>query len=144
MRPHPRYSQAHELNFQTQYPAVYQSGHYFKPDMPDTRTSNGLTQAIIKFILWNGYRATGISASGRVLRIKGQNKYIPGRTRKGTADISATIAGRSVMIEIKVGKDVASGYQLREQELERKAGGVYEFVGTFEEFLVIYDGIVAL
>ncbi len=32
-------------------------------------------------------------------------------------------------------------YLLREQELERKAGGVYEFVKTFEEFLKIYDSL---
>ena len=66
-------------------------------------------------------------------------KWTYSQTRKGTADISATIKGRSVMIEIKVGRDKASDYQLREQELERKAGGVYEFISNPEQFILWYD-----
>ena len=148
-----RYQQAHELDFAKNYPTAYADGHYFKPKMPDCRTANGLTQAIVKFILWNGYRATRIASSGRIVKsperqasgtILQTAKYIPGSTRKGTADISATIKGKSVMIEIKVGNDRPSPEQLREQELERNAGGCYEFIGTFEEFLVLYDGIVLL
>jgi hypothetical protein len=105
--------------------------------MPDCSKANGLTQAIVKFILWNGYRATRVSSSGRIVN----GKYIPGATRKGAADISATIKGRSIMFEIKIGNDKPSPEQLREQELEIKAGGAYYFVKTFEEFLNIYDTI---
>jgi hypothetical protein len=60
-------------------------------------------------------------------------KFIPSATRKGTADISATIKGRSVMIEIK----------LAEQQRERQAGGIYEFVHTPEEFFIIFDQITS-
>lgn len=130
---------------------VYSSGHYFKPAMPDTRTANGLTQAVVKFLQWNGHRATRISSSGRIIKAPERQasgtvlqtaKYIPGQTRKGTADISATIKGRSVMLEIKVGSDRPSEYQLREQQIERKAGGVYEFIHSFEEFLMWYDKFI--
>jgi hypothetical protein len=69
-------------------------------------------------------------------------KWIPGTTRKGTADISATINSRSVMIEIKIGSDKASQYQLKEQELERKAGGFFEFISTPEEFFIFYDYVI--
>ena len=130
-----RYQQAHEHNFKTQYPSAYQAGHYFKPKMPNCSTSNGLQQAIIKFLLWNGHRATRVSSAGRMIK----GKYIPGSTRKGASDISATVYGKSLMLEIKIGADTPSDHQLREQELEQKAGGVYEFVKTFEEFLKIYD-----
>lgn len=143
-----RYEAAHELDFKTQYPDAYNSGHYFKTKIPDVRTSNGLTQAIVKFILWNGYRATRISSSGRIVKSPERQpsgtvlqtaKYIPGGTRKGAADVSSTIKGKSVMWEIKIGNDKPSPEQLREQELEIKAGGLYYFVKTFEEFLKIYD-----
>jgi hypothetical protein len=127
-----RYQQAHEQAFS---PVAKAAGHYFKPKMPDCRKANGLTQAIVKFLLWNNHRATRIMSSGRWVK----DKYIPGTTRKGAADISSTIKGRSVMWEVKVGKDAASEYQLREQEIERRAGGEYFFVRSFEEFLMNYD-----
>lgn len=129
-----RYIDAHQLSFSK---VVKDAGHTFKTTMPDCNTANGLTQAIVKFILWNGYRATRVSSSGRMVK----GKYIPGATRKGAADISATIKGRSVMFEIKIGNDKPSHEQLREQELEIKAGGQYYFVKTFEEFLKIYDNL---
>ena len=40
MKPHQRYSDAHKLGFDTQYPQAAQAGHYFKPSMPDCRTAN--------------------------------------------------------------------------------------------------------
>lgn len=74
----------------------------------------------------------------------GVKKWLPASTRKGTADISATIKGRSVMIEIKVGRDKPRPDQLSEQTRERKAGGIYEFIGTPEDFFEIYDKIISL
>jgi len=127
-----RYIEAHQLSFSQ---AVKDAGHTFKATMPDCNKANGLTQAIVKFLLWHGHRATRISSSGRVIK----GRYIPGTTRKGAADISATIKGKSVMFEVKIGADKPSPKQLREQELEIKAGGAYYFVKTFEEFLNIYD-----
>ena len=127
-----RYIAAHQLSFSK---AVKDAGHTFKATMPECNKANGLTQAIVKFLLWHGHRATRVSSSGRMIK----GRYIPGTTRKGAADISATIKGRSVMFEIKIGADKPSEYQLREQELERKAGGQYYFIKTFEQFLNIYD-----
>ena len=147
-KPHPRYLQAHEKDFATKYPVAYTGGHYFKTKQPDCRKANGLTQSIINFLLWNGHRATRVSSTGRMIGQKNNHlygglkqKYIPGTTRKGAADISATIKGRSIMIEVKVGADKPSEHQLKEQELERKAGGIYEFCKTFEDFLILYDSL---
>jgi hypothetical protein len=127
-----RYQQAHELGFNK---VAKEAGYYFAPKMPDCRTANGLTQAIVKFLLWHNHRATRVMSSGRWIK----DKYIPGTTRKGAADVSSTINGKSVMWEVKVGADQPSEFQLREQELERRAGGEYFFVRSFEEFLNIYD-----
>jgi len=153
MTPKQRYCEAHRKNWQAKFPQSYNDGHYFSPKMPDTRTANGLTKAVVNFLMWNGHRATRINSAGRVIKAPQRQasgvslmtaKYIPGATRRGAADVSSTIRGRSVMWEIKVGKDKPSEYQLREQELERKAGGEYFFIHSFEEFLSCYDNLVSL
>ena len=135
-----RYQQAHEKWFKEEYPSAYKDGYYLPPKMPPVGTANGLTTCIMNFIKWEGYRATRINVSGR--QIKG--KWIPSSTRRGTADISATLRGKSLMLEVKVGKDKPRPEQLQEQERERNAGGIYEFIHNPEEFLEIYDKLVSL
>lgn len=135
-----RYESAHENWFKEEYPESYRSGYYLIPKMPKIATANGLTTFIMNYVKWEGYRATRINVAGR--QIKG--KWIPSSTRKGTADISATIKGRSIMLEIKVGRDKPREEQLQEQERERKAGGCYEFISTPEQFFELYDKIVTL
>ncbi len=150
MTPHQRYQQAHRANQDAKYPQGVKDHGYIKTVMPDCNTANGLTRAIVNFLLWNGHRATRINSAGRVIKAPQRQasgvslmtaKYIPGSTRRGAADVSSTIRGRSVMWEVKVGKDRPSEYQLAEQELERKAGGEYYFVHSFEEFLNYYDSL---
>lgn len=151
MTPLNRYQQAHRANQDAKYPQGVKDHGYVKTVMPDCNTANGLTRAIVNFLLWNGHRATRINSAGRVIKAPQRQasgvslmtaKYIPGATRRGAADISSTIRGRSVMWEVKVGKDRPSEYQLAEQELERKAGGEYYFVHSFEEFLHEYDKLI--
>ncbi len=57
---------------------------------------------------------------------------------KGTADISATINGRSVKIEIKM-KDKQSEVQREYQRRIEAAGGVYLIVRSFAEFMTWYN-----
>jgi hypothetical protein len=114
-------------------------GYYSPPNMPKVNTANGLTLFICNYINWMGYRATRISTTGRQVG----GRWIYGTTRKGTADISATLkGGKAVMIEIKVGKDRASEHQLKEQAKERAAGGIYEFISTPEQFFELFDRVV--
>jgi hypothetical protein len=114
-------------------------GRRMKFEYPDVDTANGLTTMICTFIKWNGYRATRINVMGR----KVGNKWIKSSTRKGTADISATIRGRSCWFEVKVGRDKPRPEQLAEQARERASGGVYEFISTPGNFYAVYDMIVA-
>ena len=130
-----RYNEAHLKHTTERTPSVVKDGHYSPPIMPKTATANGLTLFICNYINWMGYRATRISTSGRVVG----GKYVYGQTRRGTADISATIKGRSCMFEIKVGKDKASDFQLKEQAKERAAGGEYYFTHSPEQFFEQYD-----
>jgi hypothetical protein len=132
-----RYRAAHRLHFARKYPMAMSTG-YFTANMPNVNKANGLTTFILNFLEWSGHRATRISSAGRVVN----GRYIPGTTRKGTADISATIKGRSVMIEIKVGRDRPSEYQLAEQARERAAGGIYEFISTPEQFFELYETLL--
>jgi hypothetical protein len=148
MKQHPlwkiRYNTAHYNYTLERTPNVVKDGFYTGPPTPVVTKSNGLTTFIINFLNWSGYRATRINTMGRQIN----GKFIPSATRKGTADISATIRdkngiGRSIMIEIKVGKDKASQYQLDEQKKERQAGGIYEFISTPEQFFMLFDSIVS-
>lgn len=153
-----RYQSAHEQWFRDQYPNAYKDGYYLEPKMPKVDTANGLTTFICNYLSWMGHRATRINVMGRLIdgvekqpsgaKI-GVKKWLPSSTRKGTADISATIKnangiGLSVMIEIKVGRDKPRPDQLAEQIRERKAGGIYEFIGTPEDFFELYDKIISL
>jgi hypothetical protein len=132
-----RYRAAYRLHYANKYPVAHATG-YFQPKMPAVNKANGLTTFIINFLTWSGHRATRISSAGRYAG----DRWIPGPTRKGSADISATIRGRSVMLEVKVGRDKPRPEQLAEQERERKAGGVFEFVHDPVEFFALYDRLI--
>jgi len=142
-----KYQQAHYNWQMTNHKAFYEMSGCYSAKMPPIKTANGLTKFIVNYINWTGGNATRVSSSGRYIeqknslghKIAGSGKFIPSTTKKGTADITATIAGRSVKIEIKVGNDKPSEWQLKEQERERKAGGYYEFISTPEQFFLFYD-----
>jgi hypothetical protein len=57
----------------------------------------------------------------------------------GSADISATIYGRSVKIEVKIGKDKQSVVQKQYQLMIEAAGGIYIISKTFDDFILWYD-----
>lgn len=135
-----RYSAAHKIWFAQNYPVAFKDGFYAEPKMPVVTKANGLTTFICNYLNWLGHRATRINVSGR----KVGDKWIRSSTRKGTADISATIKGKSVMIEIKVGRDKPSPDQLKEQAKERAAGGIYEFVSSVDDFFMLYDNLLSL
>jgi len=146
-----RYAEAHRKFQDREYPASTKDFGWISPIYPDVRTSNGLTRMILYFLKWEGWRATRITSSGRIIKTPQQqasgvslmtNKYIPSTTRKGAADVSSTIAGRSVMWEVKIGRDRPSEWQLQEQELERKAGGEYFFIHDADEFFTLYDAFI--
>ena len=135
-----RYKQAHHEWCKRTAPEYFEAagGNTMRVTYPCVTKSNGLTAAICKFLEWSGHRATRINTAGRIVA----GRYITSTTRKGTADISATIKGRAIMIEIKVGKDRPSAYQLAEQQRERAAGGMYEFIHTIDEFFLFYDKLL--
>jgi len=118
------------------------------------KTANALTTAVITFIKLKGGQAERISNMGRYIdnskiftdvigrtRKIGTGKYIKGSGTKGTADISATINGRSVKIEIKIGADRQSEAQKKYQADVERAGGIYLIAKTWEGFINEYNKI---
>lgn len=122
------------------------------------KNTNGLTKAIIKWIELNGFQAERINSTGRRIdqrktvkdalgreRSIGSIKWIKGNTQKGTADISATIMGKSVKIEVKC-EATGDNYLSKEQKDYRdniiQAGGVYVIARTFEGFYEWYMNFI--
>jgi hypothetical protein len=125
-----------------------------KPTYSD-KTANGLTKCIIHFVKANGYQAERISNTGRYIdnskivtdsmgfqKKIGSGQYIKGTGTNGTADISATIKGRSIKAEIKIGKDRQSEAQKKYQEDIERAGGIYIIVKDFDEFMNFYKKFI--
>ena len=120
------------------------------------KTANGLTKCIIDCLRFDGCQAERISTTGRIVnnqrvttdiigrtQLVGQAaKWIPGTGTKGSADISATIRGRSVKIEVKIGRDRQSNYQKQYQLSIERAGGIYIIARTFEQFLNWYNQFI--
>jgi hypothetical protein len=119
---------------------------YPRPTYSD-KNANGLTKCIIDFLNFSGCQAERISSEGKVVDNRQTYTDCIGRaktigsvqrtyssTTNGTADISATIKGLSVKIEVKVGRDKQSEAQKRYQEAIEKAGGIYVIAKTFEGF----------
>ena len=121
---------------------------YFVKKKWDDKTANGLTKAITSFIQFNGFQAERINTMGTARENKRTDgkvigvTWTKGTSTAGSADISATIRGRSVKIEVKVGKDRQSDAQKRYQESIERAGGVYIIARDFDSFVEWFDEFV--
>lgn len=130
-----RYRDAKYAYEQTKFPKWIADGHFLEPERPECSTANGLQGFITQHATWMGCHANRINTTGRKIG----DKWITGTTKKGTADVALIIQGRSIHLEIKVGKDRPSEAQLKQQVAVRKAGGVYEFISTPEQYFEVFD-----
>ena len=83
-------------------------------------------------------RVTFQDVTGRIRTI-GSKKWIPGTGTNGTADISATINGKSVKIEVKIGTDRQAQSQIAYQRAIESAGGLYYVAHSFDEIKRLID-----
>jgi hypothetical protein len=115
------------------------------------KTSNELTKSIITWIRLNGGQSERISVTGRMIdrrevitdclghrRQIGSTQWIKSSMQRGTADISATINGRSVKIEVKLQRDRQSEAQRSYQSQVEKSGGLYYIAKDFQCFYEWY------
>ncbi|PWE00996.1 hypothetical protein [Marinilabilia rubra] len=102
----------------------------------ETNTANGLTKCIIDYLNMKGQQAERVQCIGAPIP-QGNGLYKFGKTtmHRGTADISATIKGRSVKIEIKANGDKMSSYQWQYKKDIEQAGGLYFIAHDFVGFL---------
>jgi hypothetical protein len=118
----------------------------------EDKTANGLTKCIIEFLQLSNHQAERINTMGRPIDNRKQVTDVIGRTKtigsmtwgkstatKGSADISATIQGRSVKIEVKIGADKQSEDQKVYQANIEKSGGKYWIAKNFDDFIKKYD-----
>jgi len=96
-------------------------------------TANGLTRCISTWLTLNGHFASRINTTGTYSARLG--RFIRSGSTKGMADINAVVNGRSIQVEVKVGRDRPRPDQLKVKEQVEKAGGVYIFVHSFDDFL---------
>ena len=116
------------------------------------KTVHDLTKCLIYFLRFSDCQAERISNTGWWLssqetftnvigrkRTIGSSKLIPGIGTKGIVDISATIRGRSVKIEVKISRDRQSEAQKLYQLSVEGAGGIYIIATSFEQFYMWFN-----
>lgn len=114
-------------------------------------TANGLTRCIIDYLHYKGWQAERINTTGvpidkrrLVTDVLGHSRTIGSvEWRKsggtiGSADISATVHGKAVKIEVKIGKDRQSPAQRQYQAAIEAAGGIYYIAKDFTGFVEWY------
>ena len=118
------------------------------------KNANGLTKMIVSFIQMSGYQAERINTMGTyraakkytnldgVTRTVGKGSYTKSGSTPGSADISATINGRSVKIEIKIGTDRQSDAQKAYEKAIVQAGGWYVICKNFDDFIEWFDSFM--
>lgn len=147
-----RFEQLYLKNKLENYPSFIGRENCMPPANTKEAGANDLTRLVIDFIIFNNGQAERISSMGRYIdgtkqvtdcigrkRTIGTGKYVKSTTTNGTADISATIKGRSVKIEIKWKKDTQSDNQKKYEESINKSGGIYIIIKTFDDFVDWFD-----
>lgn len=102
-------------------------------------TANGLTKCIIDWITYDGGFASRVNTTGMMRKIGGQMRWTKGSSVKGLADIMATINGRAVHIEVKIGRDRMSDDQKKVKAKVEASGGLYFIAKDMYSFLDWYD-----
>ena len=126
--------QLHVAGIRERYPSLPEAA-IAVPAYSD-RTANGLTKCIVAYITFIGGWATRVNTAGRMIdrgtEVRQKMVYIPGTTKRGTADIMGVVRGVAVSIEVKIGRDRQSAHQRQVEHDVTNAGGVYYIARDFE------------
>lgn len=112
---------------------------YLAPRRFRDDSANGLTDCIVKYITLKGGFASRINNTG--IFDRRLNRYRPGTSRKGLADIMGTYLGRSLHIEVKINRDVQSEHQKKVEAEVTRSGGLYFIARDFLWFKKWLDAI---
>lgn len=114
----------------TKHPTI--DKRYLAPRLHSDKTANGLTKAITRYITLRGGMASRINTTG--IWDQKLSKYRPTTMKRGLADIWATYQGKSLQIEVKIGADRQSEDQIKVQQQQEEAGGLYFVAKDFSSF----------
>lgn len=103
----------------------------------DDKTANSLTKLIIEYLRMNGCFGARINTQGNYNAKIG--KFVRSGSTNGMADINAVVKGKSISIEVKIGKDKIRESQLKVKREIEAAGGVYLIVRSFDDFLEQFE-----
>jgi ribosomal 50S subunit-recycling heat shock protein len=95
----------------------------------------------VDFLNLSGHFATRINNTGTWVKEKAHvngGYYRPSTQVKGIADIQSTIKGRTVHIEVKIGKDRQSEAQKQFEDRVVRSGAEYWIVKDFDQFYEKY------
>jgi hypothetical protein len=113
--------------------------HVLAPRKYRDDSANALTKCIVDYITLSGGFATRINSTG-VFDTRLQ-RYRPGTTKKGIADIMGTCQGISLHIEVKSGNDRQSEAQKKIQSEVELSGGLYYIARNFTDFKLWFDNV---
>lgn len=104
-------------------------------------TANGLTTCITTYLRFKGAFCSRLNNTG--IYDKRLNRFRPGTSRKGLPDIIAThpATGKSLMIEVKAGKDRMSDSQKKIQDEQTASGGLFFIARNFTAFKIWFDSL---
>jgi hypothetical protein len=102
-------------------------------------TSNGLTLCITAYLRLRGAFVSRLNNTG--IYDKRLNRYRPGTNRKGLPDVVCTYKGKSLMVEVKTGRDRLSEHQEKIRQEQERSGGLYYVAHDFTEFKTWFDNI---
>lgn len=119
----------------TKHPTI--DKRYLAPRLHSDKTANGLTKAITRYITLRGGMASRINTTG--IWDQKLSKYRPTTMKRGLADIWATYQGKSLQIEVKIGADRQSEDQIKVQQQQEEAGGLYFVAKDFSSFKHWFD-----
>lgn len=113
--------------------------HMARRKLRDDRAS-GLTACIVAYAKLTGHFASRLNNMG----VYRNGKYTRSTSRRGLPDILITKEGKSLFIEVKVGKDRMSDHQRKVQNEQQQSGGLYMVARSFEQFKVWFDGLSSM
>lgn len=118
------------------------------------KTANGLTKCVIEYARLMGAQAERINTTGRprddrkvYTDVLGHKRQVGSLTWlktagvRGSADVSITYKGKSIKVEVKVGKDRQSDDQKKYQRSIEDAGGIYYITRTFDDFYEFFNSL---
>lgn len=101
--------------------------------------AGSLTVCIVTFARLEGCFASRLNNTG----IFRNGKYTRSTSRRGLPDVLITGPdGRSIFVEVKIGRDRMSEHQERVKDDQQQAGGLYFVARNFTEFVEWFNKVI--